>query len=151
MKRTSLDVTPCPIARSLDIFGEWWSLLILRECFTGVTRFDDFQANLGVSKNTLTARLSKMVERGVLQHVPVSPGARRKHYKLTQKGKELHTIFIALRQWGDKWTFDGDAPPNVVVEKATGLPVAPVIVRSQDGRTLKPRDTILVRLAPDEG
>ncbi len=137
---------PCPIARSLDIFGEWWSLLILRECFSGVTRFDDFQKTLGVSKNTLTARLNKMVERGVLKRVPVSPGALREHYKLTEMGKELHTVFIALRQWGDKWTFD-EPPPNVVVERANGRPVAEVVVRSQTGRVLKPRDTMLVRLA----
>jgi DNA-binding HxlR family transcriptional regulator len=146
MKRVSHSSANCPIARSLDIFGEWWSLLILRECFSGVTRFDDFQANLGVSKNTLTARLNKMVERGVLKRVPVAPGAKREHYKLTAMGKELHIVFIALRQWGDKWTFDGEPPPNAVIEKATGLPVAEVEVRSRDGRTLKPRDTVLVRV-----
>lgn len=146
MKRLALHDQPCPIARSLDIFGEWWSLLILRESFSGVTRFDDFQKNLGVSKNTLTARLNKMVERGVLKRVPVSPGALREHYKLTEMGKELHTVFVALRQWGDKWTFDGAPPPNVVVERTNGRPVAPVVVRSQSGRVLKPRDTVLARL-----
>jgi DNA-binding HxlR family transcriptional regulator len=145
MKRLPMSEQPCPIARSLDIFGEWWSLLILRECFTGVTRFDDFQKKLGVSKNTLTARLGKMVERGVLKRVPVSPGALREHYKLTEMGKELHTVFIALRQWGDKWTFDG-APPNAVVERANGRIVGPVQVRSITGKVLKPRDTMLVKL-----
>jgi len=145
MKRLPLNEQPCPIARSLDIFGEWWGLMILRECFSGVTRFDNFQKNLGVSKNTLTARLGKMVERGVLKRVPVSPGALREHYKLTEMGKELHTVFVALRQWGDKWTFDG-APPNAVVERKNGRIVAPIAVRSQSGRVLKPRDTMLVKL-----
>lgn len=145
MKRTSLEAQPCPIARSLDIFGEWWSLLILRECFSGTTRFDDFQKSLGVSKNTLTARLNKMVERGILRRAPIAPGALREHYKLTDMGKELHTVFIALRQWGDKWTFEGEPPPNVVVKRKTGRPVATVTVRSQTGRVLKPRDTVLAR------
>ncbi len=145
MRRVSLARTNCPIARSLDIFGEWWSLLILRECFSGTTRFDDFQKKLKMSKNTLTARLSKLVKRGILARVPIEPGARRKHYKLTEKGKELYVVFIALRQWGDKWTFDGK-PPNAVVERENGRPIAQVEVRSLDGRTLKPRDTRLVRL-----
>lgn len=145
MRRVSLARTNCPIARSLDIFGEWWSLLILRECFSGTTRFDDFQKNLKVSKNTLTARLAKLVRRGILARVPIEPGARRRHYKLTEKGKELYVVFIALRQWGDKWTFDGK-PPNAVVERESGRPVAKVEVRSLDGRTLKPRDTMLVGL-----
>ena len=86
-----------------------------------------------------------MVERDVLKRVPVSPGALREHYKLTEMGKELHTVFIALRQWGDKWTFDGP-PPNAVVERANGRIVAAVQVRSATGRVLKPRDTMLVKL-----
>lgn len=144
MKRVKLNRVPCPIARSMDIIGEWWTLLILRECFSGTTRFDDFQKNLGISKNTLTARLAKLVKRGVLNRVPVEPGARRKHYKLTEMGKELYVVFVALRQWGDKWTFNGKPPPNAVVERTNGRIVAPVEVRSQDGRVLKPRDTWLV-------
>lgn len=127
----------------MDIIGEWWTLLILRECFNGITRFDDFQKNLGVSKNTLTARLAKLVKRGVLKRVPVAPGAKRKHYKLTEKGKELYVVFMAIRQWGDKWTFDGP-PPHMVIERETGRPVGAVEVRSQEGRVLKPRDTQLV-------
>jgi DNA-binding HxlR family transcriptional regulator len=145
MKPVSRARANCPIARSLDSFGDRWSLLILRECFSGVTRFDDFQKNLKVSKNTLTARLGTLVKRGILKRVPIEEGARRKHYKLTPKGKELYVIFIALRQWGDKWTFDGK-PPNAVIERANGRIVAPVEVRSVDGRTLQPRDTVLVRL-----
>ncbi|BCW90412.1 hypothetical protein sos41_35810 [Alphaproteobacteria bacterium SO-S41] len=136
----------CPIARSLDSFGDRWSLLILRESFSGVTRFDDFQKNLKVSKATLTARLATLVKRGILRRVPIEDGARRMHYKLTEKGKELYVIFIALRQWGDKWTFDGP-PPNAVVERANGRIVAPVEVRNIDGEVLKPRDTVLVRLS----
>jgi DNA-binding HxlR family transcriptional regulator len=147
MKRVRLNRLPCPIARSMDIIGEWWSLLILRECFSGTTRFDDFQKNLGISKNTLTARLSKLVKRGVLVRVPVEPGARRRHYKLTEMGKELYVVFVALRQWGDKWTFNGKPPPHAVVERINGRIVAPVEVRSQDGRVLKPRDTRLVEAA----
>lgn len=145
MKPVSRARANCPIARSLDSFGDRWSLLILRECFSGVTRFDDFQKNLKVSKNTLTARLGTLVKRGILKRVPIEEGARRKHYKLTPKGKELYVIFIALRQWGDKWTFDGK-PPNAVIERANGRIVAPVEVRSVDGRILQPRDTVLVRL-----
>ena len=146
MKRLSHARVTCPIARSLAIFGESWSLLILRESFNGVTRFDDFQKNLKVSKNTLTTRLAALVKRGILRRVPIEEGARRKHYKLTEKGKELYVVFMAIRQWGDKWTFDGP-PPFAVVERETGLPVGSVDVRAQDGRILKPRDTHLVRVA----
>ncbi len=146
MARTYTYQQRCPIARSLDIFGEWWSLLILRECFSGTTRFDDFQKNLKMSKNTLTARLSKLVKRGILARVPIEPGARRKHYKLTEMGKELYVVFVALRQWGDKWTFNGKPPPHAVVERENGRAVAPVEVRNLDGRILKPRDTWLVAL-----
>lgn len=144
MKRVRLNRVPCPVARTMDIVGEWWTLLILRECFNGVTRFDEFQKNLGISKNTLTARLAKLVKRGVLRHVPVTPGARRKHYKLSEMGKELYVVFVAIRQWGDKWTFDGKQPPFAVVERESGRPVAPIEVRNVDGRVLKPRDTWLV-------
>ena len=144
LKAVSKARAHCPIARSLDSFGDRWSLLILRESFSGVTRFDDFQKNLKVSKATLTARLATLVKRGILRRVPIEDGARRMHYKLTPKGKELYVIFIALRQWGDKWTFDGK-PPNAVVERANGRPVAPVEVRNIDGAVLQPRDTVLVR------
>lgn len=149
MKRVSFDRAHCPIARSLDIFGEWWSLLIIRECFLGTTRFDDFQTHLGISKNTLTTRLAKLVERGLLVHVEVEPGARRKHYKLTDQGKDLYPLIVALRQWGDRWTFDGQ-PPSQVIERATGRPVAEVRVLSQDGRPLKPHETMVFSTANAE-
>ncbi len=93
----------CSIARTLDLVGEWWSLLIIREAFLGVTRYDDFQRRLGISRNALTDRLKKLVDGGVLTRQPVAEGARREEYVLTQMGDDLITVVVAMRQWGDRW------------------------------------------------
>jgi DNA-binding HxlR family transcriptional regulator len=143
MRRTSLARTPCPIARALDQIGEWWSLMIIRDAFLGVTRFEAFQESLGISRNALTARLGKLVKAGVLERRPVAEGARRKEYKLTAKGKDLFTTVMALRQWGERWTFKEGALPHVVVEREGGAIVPRVEVRASDGRPLTHRDTAL--------
>ena len=137
MQRTDLSQENCSIARTLDLVGEWWSFLILREAFLGVTRYDDFQRRLGISRNALTDRLRKLVEGGVLARQPVAEGARREEYVLTEMGDDLITVLVAMRQWGERWLNPPDAPLLCLIEAATGRPVAQLGVMSDDGRRLR--------------
>src|SRR5579862_5645290 len=89
VKRTSFEGDACPIARSLDVIGDWWSLLIVRDALKGTTRFSDFQKTLGVSKNILTRRLRTLVEQGVLELTPATDGSAYQEYRLTEKGRGL--------------------------------------------------------------
>jgi DNA-binding HxlR family transcriptional regulator len=140
MQRIDFSQENCPIARTLDLVGEWWSLLIIREAFLGVTRYDDFQRRLGISRNALTDRLRKLVEGGVLARRPVTEGARREEYVLTEMGGDLVTVVVAMLQWGDRWLILPGAPLSRMVETATGHPVARLEVTSGDGRRLSPAE-----------
>ena len=104
----------CSVAQALEVVGEWWTLLILRDCFLGVRRFEEFQRRLGVSRNVLAERLSRLVEKGVLTTVPYEDHPPRSEYRLTDKGRDLYPIVVSLRQWGDRWQREG--PPPVVVQ-----------------------------------
>jgi DNA-binding HxlR family transcriptional regulator len=137
----------CSIAQSLDRIGDWWTLLIIRDAFNGVTSFSDFQSGLGVAKNILSNRLSQLVEDGVFERVPSKPGVERFEYRLTEKGYDLLPVLIALMQWGDKWVFDGQKPWDIIDGKDR-QPVRPVSVVSHDGRALKATE---VRLRPGSG
>jgi len=145
MYRKTFDGMNCSIARALDEVGEWWSLLIVRECTLGTTRFDDFQRHLGIARNVLTARLNSLVEHGVLEKVLTEGSERRSEYRLTEKGEALYPALVALIQWGDRWC--GHKAPLHVVEHATGLPVEPVGLRVGK-RSLGLHD---VRLEPGPG
>lgn len=136
MQRTDFSQAHCPIARTLDLVGEWWSLLIIREAFLGVTRYDDFQQRLGISRNALTDRLKKLVDGGVLTRQPVTPGAKREEYVLTKMGDDLITVVVAMLQWGDRWLVLPGKPLSCMVEAATGREVETLRVRSGDGRPL---------------
>ncbi|KTC36283.1 HxlR family transcriptional regulator, partial [Pseudomonas sp. ABAC21] len=98
MKRKCLEGNGCPVARALDVVGDWWTLLIIRDAFAGVTRFGDFQKHLGVAKNILATRLKDMVEQGLLETRDV--GARS-DYQLTDKGRALMPVLVTLAQWGE--------------------------------------------------
>ena len=102
MLKSDYEGQDCSIARTLEIVGERWTLLIVRDAFRGIRRFDDFQANLGVSRNVLTERLARLVEAGVLERVRYQERPERFEYVLTAKGRELRLALAALRQWGDK-------------------------------------------------
>ena len=104
----------CSIARSLDIVGEWWTLLIVRDIFLGLRRFEQIRLDLGVSKKVLTDRLHTLVERGVLKKVPIERGFEE--YHLTQKGLALHGVIVAVKQWGDEWEAPHGAPLDLVHE-----------------------------------
>lgn len=138
----------CTIARALDEVGEWWSLLIIRECTQGTTRFDEFQRELGIARNVLAARLERLIEAGIIERFPLQDRANTDGYRLTQKGEELYPVLIALKQWGDDWLApDGKAPLELVDEK-TGDPIERISVHGKDGTPLSFRD---LRFRPGPG
>ncbi len=143
MKHNKLDDMNCSIANALDLIGEWWTILILREAFFGTRRFEDFQQHLGIARNILTARLRKLCDSGVLQRVPVKEGAKRHEYKLTAMGRDLYPTLIALTQWGDRWLHETGAPVTFI-EHATGEEIADVAILSKQGKELDARDLALI-------
>lgn len=130
----------CALARSLEILGDWWTLLVVREAFFGTRRFADFEAALGISKNILTRRLAHLVEHGVLARVDAGTHGTRYEYELTAMGKDLITTMTALRQWGDRWIFGAGQEPLLVMDRRTGRPVPPVRIRGEDNEPMKARD-----------
>lgn len=100
MKRKSLEDAQCPVARTLDVIGDWWSLLIVRDAFDGVSRFSEFQKGLGMAKNILSTRLRTLVAHGILEIAPASDGSAYQEYILTDKGRALFPVIVGLRQWG---------------------------------------------------
>jgi DNA-binding HxlR family transcriptional regulator len=141
MKRKSLAHSPCPVARSLDAIGDWWSLLIVRDALMGKRRFGEFQQSLGAARNILAARLKKLVACGVLEQVPAPVGARRE-YVLTDRGRELGMVLLALRLWGARWLFGPD-DREVLVDRATGEAIG-LELRTQAGRRVRPGDLALL-------
>ncbi|MCZ0911061.1 helix-turn-helix domain-containing protein [Gordonia amicalis] len=110
MRRASFTDMNCSVAQSLEIVGEWWTLLIVRDALFGVTRFDEFSTRLGIARNVLTQRLDTLVDHGVMTKEPYQDNPVRYDYRLTDKGRDLWTVITALRQWGDKWATDGGPP-----------------------------------------
>ncbi len=104
----------CSVAQSLEIMGEWWTPLILRDALMGITRFEQFQTRLGVARNVLAQRLDSLVEHGLMERVPYQERPVRHEYLLTPMGRELWPTFQMLRQWGDKWLAPGGAPVETV-------------------------------------
>ncbi|TXL70022.1 helix-turn-helix transcriptional regulator [Vineibacter terrae] len=133
VKRVSLGAVECPVARALDVIGDWWSLLIIRDAFDGISRFSQFQKNLGIAKGMLTARLQELVRRGVLEVRPASDGSAYQEYALTPKGRDLFKVIVALRQWGEDHLYAPGEPHSTLVETATGEPVSRLELRSRNG------------------
>lgn len=145
VKRTSFKDANCPVARPLDAIGDWWSLLIIRDAFDGLTRFGEFQKSLGLAKNILSARLRNLVEHGIFETVPASDGSAYQEYVLTDKGRGLFPLLVALRQWGEDYFFDPDEAHVQLVDRKRGQPVRRLELRSQDGCLLGPTDTLVKR------
>ena len=144
VKRTSHKKAKCPVARPLDAIGDWWSLLIVRDAFDGLRRFGEFQKNLGLAKNILAARLRNLVAHGILETVPASDGSAYQEYVLTEKGRGLFPLLVALRQWGEDFFFTPDEAHVQLVDRKRGQPVRRLELRSQDGRLLNPGDTVVM-------
>lgn len=147
MRRTSFADMNCSIARTLEVVGEWWALLVVREAFYGVRRFDDFQARLGIARNVLSTRLATLVEHGVLERRQYQDHPPRCEYRLTEKGRALFPVMVTLMQWGDNWEAEGQAPV-VMVDRETGHEVDPMLVDRSTGEELK---LGRLRLRPDPG
>jgi DNA-binding HxlR family transcriptional regulator len=143
MRRTSLGGVSCPVARSLDVIGDWWSLLIIRDSLNGLKRFRDFERSLGVAKNILTVRLKAMVAQGIMELVPASDGSAYQEYALTKRGEALLPVLVALGQWGSKHLFKPGEPHSVSLDAKTRRPLARLEVRSKDGRRLGFRDVVI--------
>lgn len=144
MAKNKIDNLNCSLADSLNLIGEWWTILILRESFFGTRRFEDFQQQLGIARNILTARLSTLCDNGILERVPVKQGAKRHEYRLTTMGRDLLTVIIALTQWGDRWLRQDQGAPVIFVERESGEVIPEVRIRAKDGRQLKTRDLAMI-------
>ena len=140
MKRTRMVNTTCPVARSLDIIGDWWSLLIVRDALRGITRFGEFQKSLGIAKNMLTVRLKQLVDADILRLQPASDGSAWQEYVLTEKGRALQTVLVALSQWGNDFLFDTDDTATVLVDSTHRKPLRRLELIAEDGRKLEPAE-----------
>ncbi|HEY8983083.1 MAG TPA: helix-turn-helix domain-containing protein [Streptomyces sp.] len=141
--RTRFDDSDCPVARSVDAIGDWWSLLIVRDAFDGSRRFGEFQRGLGVAKNILSARLRALVDGGVLETVPASDGSAYREYVLTEKGEALFPVIVALRQWGEQHFFSPGEPHSELLDRRQERALRPLEVRAADGRRVGPRETVV--------
>ena len=139
VKRTRFDEESCPVARSVDAVGDWWSLLIVRDAFDGSRRFGEFQRSLGVAKNILSARLRALVENRILEQVPTG-------YELTPRGEALFPVIVALRQWGEAFAFAPGEPHSQLLDRRNRKPLKPLEIHAADGRLLTPADTEVKKL-----
>ena len=140
MATNSVENIDCSIAKALGVVGEWWTLLILRNCFHGMRTFDEFQLNLGVSTSVLSARLKTLVDAGVLERSQSKQDGRSYEYSLTELGFEFYPIMVGLAQWGEKLSPGGRGQRLELIEKSSGKAIAGVAVLSQDGTHLRPWD-----------
>jgi DNA-binding HxlR family transcriptional regulator len=127
MRLTSLSELNCSIAKTLDVVGEWWTLLILRDAYRGIRRFDEFQASLGLARSVLTARLHKLTDEGILERHQYCDHPARYEYQPTDKGRALFPVIAALMQWGDTWMPGPAGPPTVLVHDTCGHVMHPIL------------------------
>ncbi|MEU8637827.1 helix-turn-helix domain-containing protein [Amycolatopsis sp. NPDC048633] len=132
----------CPVARAVDVIGDRWSLLIVRDAMDGARSFTDFQQRTGIARNILADRLRKLTAHGLLAHVE-APSGKRRQYALTAAGEDLFAVIVTLRQWGERHAFEAGEPHSVLVD-AHGALVPPVVPTAPDGSPLT-SDTTSVR------
>nr|WP_269835772.1 helix-turn-helix domain-containing protein [Enterobacter bugandensis] len=142
VKRTRLEESTCPVARSLDIIGDWWSLLIVRDALRGIKRFGEFQKSLGIAKNMLTSRLKLLVDEDILRLQPASDGSAWQEYVLTDKGRALQTVLVALSQWGNEFLFADNECGTVLVDSEQRKPLRKLALIADDGRELTPEEIV---------
>jgi DNA-binding HxlR family transcriptional regulator len=144
MRRTRFDDWPCPIARTTDLIGDWWTPIIMREAFQGARRFDDFQQRLGVPRAVLAQRLGRLVDDGLLSKVEYEDHPPRYEYRLTDKGRAFWDVLAAMWRWGSDWLWDGEEPPVVLLDRETKNEVRPLVVNELTG---EPVDVRRLRMA----
>ncbi|MBO4120430.1 helix-turn-helix transcriptional regulator [Cupriavidus gilardii] len=148
-KRRDNETETCPVARSLDLIGDRWCLLIVRDAFDGVRRFSEFQRRLGVARSILADRLRLLVEAGIFEIQPASDGTSYQEYALTPTGERLFPVIVALRQWGEQHLFGSKDAHSVLVDKRSGKPLTVMEPRSAEGKVVRPSETV-VRLPQRE-
>ncbi len=141
MRKASFADMHCSVAQSLEIIGEWWTLLIVRDAFLGVRRFDDIRRHSGIPRQVLTNRLATLVEKGLLRKVPYQvAGARTRHeYRLTPMGRDLYPAIVSIMRWGDAYLAGGDGPPLLLLHQDCGHHAEPMTVCSHCREPLDPR------------
>ncbi|MCQ8187802.1 winged helix-turn-helix transcriptional regulator [Streptomyces rugosispiralis] len=144
--RTRFDADPCPVARTVNAIGDWWSLLIVRDAFDGSRRFGDFHRSLGIAKNILSARLRALEEAGVLRGEPAPGGGSHREYLLTDKGRALFPVIVALRQWGEEQCFTPGEDHSRLLDRRTGRPLRPLRIQAADGRPVRPEETVVEKV-----
>lgn len=147
MKRTDTSDWPCTIARSVNVLGDHWNLLIVRQACLGTRRFDDFQAALGTGRNILSQRLSLLVEEGLLTKVEYQDNPPRHEYRLTDKGRDVYPILAAMAAWGDKWLVGDEGTPLVLHHKSCDHDMHAVVVCSECEEPLDVRG-VLAKTGP---
>ncbi|HTE86492.1 MAG TPA: helix-turn-helix domain-containing protein [Dehalococcoidia bacterium] len=148
MKRTSFAAWPCSIARTVELLGDWWSPLVLREAFFGIRRFDDFQETLGIGRNILTRRLRRLVEAGILERRKYQDRPARFEYLLTDKGRDFFPVLAAMVRWGDRWLDGGRGAPVLLRHRDCGQLTTPELVCGECGEPIAARD---IRAEPGPG
>jgi DNA-binding HxlR family transcriptional regulator len=131
----------CSVARTLDVLGDTWSILVLRDVFLGAHRFDQIQQHLGIARNVLAARLKRLVEYGLLEKRQYEAHPPRFEYHLTRKGLDLQPVLIGLMQWGDRYVADAGGGPVVLEHRACGHAVRAVTMCEACGEPVSPRQT----------
>lgn len=137
MKHKSYEHMNCSVAQSLHILGERWALLILRDAMFGATRFVQFERSLGIARNMLAARLGLLVDEGLMEKRS-APGTKHPEYVLTQAGKDVEPVLLAITHWGDKYRPNPKGARLVFKDKASGVPIQPMHAITEDGRSLAP-------------
>lgn len=140
-KRTSLKESACPVARSMEAIGDCWTMMIIRDAMLGARRFGEFQKGLGLAKNILAARLKALVEDGILKLEPATDGSAYQDYALTEKGRAVFPIMVALRQWGEQFAFNPGEATNIMVDRKTGQRIGKLELHAADGALLGFGDT----------
>ena len=140
MERVCFETKNCSVARSMDVVGDWWSILIVLEALRGSRHFDEFQRNLEISKGILSKRLKALQEHGVLVRVESDDSPRRVEYRLTAKGSSLQTVLVALMQWGDEWMQCEAGEPVVLYNAKNGAELAKLDFVDTQGAKVEPEN-----------
>lgn len=146
MRRTRFDDWDCPIARTVDLLGDWWTPMVVRSSFLGARRFEQFTEQLGIPRNILTERLSRLVQVGVLEKILYQERPPRFEYRLTEKGVALYDVLVSMHQWGLDWFEWPEGPPVELVDRTSGRRLEPMLVDRGSGERLDPRRTTVRRL-----
>jgi DNA-binding HxlR family transcriptional regulator len=144
MRRTRFDTWPCSIARTVDLVGDWWTPLVMREAFYGARRFEEFQRRLGLSRNVLTQRLDRLVEQAMLERVRYQQRPVRHEYRLTEKGRDFFTVLAAMIRWGDRWLAGEEGPPIELRDRQSGRRVQPEVIDAETGQPIDIRRLVAI-------